>query len=424
MIGFLLKGLLRDRSRSLFPLLTVASGVALTVMLHGWLYGVLNSMLDVNAKFQTGHLKVMTLAYAEQEEQFPNDLACTGVESLLVELRNEFPDIVWTARIRFGGLLDVPDSTGETRAQGPAFGMAFDLFTATSPERRLLKLQQALVRGRLPHQANEILMSDEFARKLGVGIGETATLLSTTMYGSVAMHNFTVAGTVVFGISAMDRGAIIADISDVQRALDMENSAGEILGFLDTLQFEKERTEAVKMAFNQQHSDPDDDFSHTMLSLRDQNGLGELLDLIVMALSLVVGIFLFVMFIVLWNAGLMASLRRYGEIGVRLATGEDKGHLYRAMLLESFMLGLIGSALGTIVGLAISTYLQNHGLDFSSFSKNSSLFMDNVFRAQVTPGSYVIGFIPGLIATVLGTTFSGIGIYKRQTSQLFKELEV
>ena len=45
-------------------------------------------------------------------------------------------------------------------------------------------------------------------------------------------------------------------------------------------------------------------------------------------------------------------------------------------------------------------------------------------RARVTPRSYVIGFPPGLMASVLGTMFAGIGVYRRQTSQLFKELEV
>jgi putative ABC transport system permease protein len=32
--------------------------------------------------------------------------------------------------------------------------------------------------------------------------------------------------------------------------------------------------------------------------------------------------------------------------------------------------------------------------------------------------------MPGLIAPLLGTMAAGIGIYRRQTSQLFKELEV
>ena len=39
MIIFLLKGLIRDRSRSLFPFLTVVLGVTLTVFGHSWIKG-------------------------------------------------------------------------------------------------------------------------------------------------------------------------------------------------------------------------------------------------------------------------------------------------------------------------------------------------------------------------------------------------
>jgi putative ABC transport system permease protein len=46
-----------------------------------------------------------------------------------------------------------------------------------------------------------------------------------------------------------------------------------------------------------------------------------------------------------------------------------------------------------------------------------------VIRAEITGETYYIGFFPGLFSTVLGTALSGIGIYRRQTAQLFKELE-
>jgi putative ABC transport system permease protein len=52
------------------------------------------------------------------------------------------------------------------------------------------------------------------------------------------------------------------------------------------------------------------------------------------------------------------------------------------------------------------------------------MLISNILRARVTPLCYAIGFVPGLLATLLGTAVSGIGIYRRQTSQLFKELEV
>jgi putative ABC transport system permease protein len=55
--------------------------------------------------------------------------------------------------------------------------------------------------------------------------------------------------------------------------------------------------------------------------------------------------------------------------------------------------------------------------------KNSSMLMPSVARAYITPTAYWIGFIPGLFSMVLGNALSGIGIYKRNTATLFKELE-
>jgi putative ABC transport system permease protein len=93
------------------------------------------------------------------------------------------------------------------------------------------------------------------------------------------------------------------------------------------------------------------------------------------------------------------------------------------MILESMMIGILGSLVGTLLGVAISYELQDKGISIASMMKNASMMLSDVMRAQVTPTSFVIGFIPGLLATLLGTSISGIGIYQRQTSQLTKELE-
>jgi len=54
---------------------------------------------------------------------------------------------------------------------------------------------------------------------------------------------------------------------------------------------------------------------------------------------------------------------------------------------------------------------------------SSEMVLPNVFYAKVTSELYYIGFIPGVLATVLGTMLAGLAIYKREMSQLFKELE-
>jgi putative ABC transport system permease protein len=421
-IRFLLKGLLRDRSRSLFPVLIVAAGVALTVFLFCWLRGVEASLLRSTAHFGSGYLRVTTRAYAAEGDQAANDLALLGVDTLLEGLRSSYPDLAWTPRIGFGGLLDVPDAKGETRVQAPVAGMGVDLLSPGSPERAVLRIGASIVQGRAPARRGEIVISDELARRLDVRPGQVATLIGSTMNGSMALANFTVTGTVRFGVGPMDHGAMIADLADVQRTLDMTGGASQLVGFFRDDLYHERRADSVAARFNAAHRGGGA-YAPVMETLREASGLSDLLDYVSLVLNVLIGFFVFAMSIVLWNAGLMGSLRRYGEIGVRLAVGEDRGHIYRSMLAESVAIGLAGSLVGTALGLGVAWYLQVHGFNLRPFLKDSTMMIDDVLRARVTPAGAAIGFLPGLAATLLGTAISGIGIYRRQTSQLFKELE-
>jgi putative ABC transport system permease protein len=411
MIRFLLKGLLRDHSRSLFPLITVSVGVMLVVFLYCWLNGTKSEMIQTTAHYSTGHVRVMSRAYAQEAEQIPNDLALLDIDTLLMELKRGFPELIWTARIKFGGMIDIPDKNGETLKQAPVNGLAINLLSPASPEWKLLNIEKSLVKGNLPRKPEEILIGDEFADKLNVQPGQTATLITSTMYGSMAMKNFTIVGTIRFGITAMDRMAMIADLTDIQSVLDMQGGAGEIMGFFHDGIYHQERAETIAVLFNNRYEKPGDEFAPVMGTLYNQSGMGEYLNMIDLFSNIIITVFLLTMSIILWNAGLMGSLRRYGEIGVRLAIGEEKGHIYRSLL-------------GTLAGVGISYYLQVKGLDISYMMKNATMMISNIIRAKVTPSSFVIGFLPGLFATFLGSLISGIGIYQRQTSQLFKELEV
>jgi putative ABC transport system permease protein len=415
--------LLRDRSRSLFPTLTVIAGTALTVVMYSWIRGTEADIIRANANFNTGHVRVMTRAYTAEVDRTPNDLALLGAGELVGELEQRFEDFDWVSRIRFGGLLDIPDATGETRAQAPVTGLAIELIDESSIEREVLNLDNALVRGKLPTAPGEIVVSDELATRLELELGETATLISSTMYGSMATTNFTVVGTVEFGVTALDRGAILADLEDVRFALDMTDAAGEILGFLSSGIYDEERTAQAAAEFNAWIGDGGDEFSPVMGNLRAQSGLATTLDLAGAVSFALITIFVVVMSIVLWNAGLIGALRRYGEMGLRLALGEPKGHIYRTLILESITIGLIGSVIGTAIGIACAWYLQEKGINIEPFLKNASMMIFNIMRARVTTTSLFIGFVPGLLATILGTSISGLGIYRRQTSQLTKELE-
>ena len=422
MIRFLFKGIINDRSRSLLPIIVVAIGVMLSVVMYCWIRGIIGESLRLNASFTTGHLKVMTRAYLKDVDQMPNDLALMGVDNQLRVLKAAYPDLDWVKRIRFGGLIDFPDSNGETRAQGPVVGWALDLFSPQSKELARFNLEKSLVSGKLPAKPGQALISDLFAAKFHIKPGETFTLFGTTMDGGMAFKNLIVSGTVRFGSAPLDRGAIIADISDVQLALGMNDAAGEILAFFNSDRYDNEQAFRISSAFNQKYKSSKDEYAPVMISLREQSGMAEFIDYVDSIGSAMIIVFMIAMSIVLWNAGLLGGLRRYNEFGIRLAMGEDKDHIYKTLIYEAAFIGTIGSVLGTTFGLGIAWYLQTFGINISGIMKNSSLLMPSIARAEITSAAWYIGFIPGLISVVLGNALSGIGIYKRETAQLFKEL--
>jgi putative ABC transport system permease protein len=430
MIKFLLTGLLRDKSRSRLPIIVVSVGVMLTVFMHSYITGFMGDTIEMNARFSNGHIKAMTKGYADNMQQIPNDMALTDVNFLIEELRLTSGDMDWSPRIQFGGLIDAPDENGETRTQGPAFGIGIDMLTEGTPEPGRLNLRRSLIRGTMPAKPGEALLSEAFSKKLKVNPGDAVTLLGSTMYGSMTMYNFVVAGTVATGQEALDRGLIIADIEDVRIALNMEDAAGEVVGFFKSGFYDDNTALEIAARFNSRSTETPEtdradnsDYTPILRTLSQQGSMGTYVGMTKVWSLYISMVFVFAMSLVLWNAGLLGGLRRYGEVGLRLAIGEEKGHIYRTMIYESVMIGIAGSVTGTIIGLSFALILQTYGINIESMMEGSAMLLPTEIKARITPVDFWIGFIPGLLSTVIGTMLAGIGIYKRQTASLFKELE-
>ena len=484
MIRFLAKGLVRDRSRSLFPLLAIIITVTLVIFGIGFMEGAMNNFLQSTAVISSGHVKVVTKAYKKESNQLPNDLALFDIENIIQILIDMYPDYFWTPRITFGGLLDVPDKNGETKEQAPVFALGIDFFSEKSRQVEIWELEKCLISGRLPKDRDDALVSTKLAKQLGIGSGSSITLIGSTMDNAFTTYNFNVVGTFNLYKGQTDRQMMLVDISGARQALDMEDAASEILGYHNSLYYHDEEAVTIRKHFNITYSDSiaqilrneeskdilsymngwneintieksklpqqrsnalfdnqmydnseewgelsvEDPsiYTPTMVALRDDSQLATMVDFSTVALGVMAGIFLVIVMIVLWNMGLMNGLRRYGEIGLRLAIGESKGQVYRSMVNEAVLIGFVGTLIGTIFGISLTYYVQEFGIDYSEAINqlSTTMVMPNVFYAKVTPELYYIGFIPGVLATVLGTMLAGLAIYKREMSQLFKELEI
>ncbi len=431
MIRWILQGILRDKNRSLFPFLVVTAGVALVVFTVGFMEGIFMGMIDTTANLDTGHLRLVNKPFYDEEHLNPMDRALTAqVETRNWLKENSAPEINWSPRIRWGAIADVPDENGETKSQTPIIGMALNLLSPNSQELQRLALKDSLTEGRLPQGAKEILLGYELARTLDVGLDQTITLLGQTFDGGLATDNYTVVGFVRFGVFAMDKKMALIDLHDAQDSFYMEDTVTDWLGYLPSnvsyKEYEKIKVELqIRLEDLKLHPPADwaKDDTPIVLSVLDQRNLDNLTQVFQLVKKIFVGIIVLLMVLVLWNAGLLNGIHRYGELGLLLAMGQTHRKLVWMMGVEALSIGLLGSLAGSLIGGGVVYYLQEVGINMGDAFAQTGMMMNDVMRGRVTAESFLMGAGPGIIASVLGSLFASVALFQRSEANLFRELE-
>ncbi len=431
MIRWLIKGMLRDRTRSLFPFLVITVGVALVIVLVGFMDGVIMGMMDSTAHLDTGHLRVVNKPFYDEEHLNPMDRALGSQKETGDWLKkNSDPAIEWSPRIRWGAIMDVPDEQGETRSHTPVMGMALDLLSKDSTELKRLNLAESLTRGRMPDKRGEILVGYQLARTLELEINKSVTLIGQTFDGGIATDNFTVVGFVRFGIFAMDKKMALMDLADAQETFYLHDMVTDWLGYLPAHvsfheydEYRSRLESALKALIDIHPSGWARDDLPMAVSILDQRHIRPIAEKFLVVRKFIIGIFLFLMVVVLWNAGILNGIHRYGEMGIRLAMGETHSRLILSLVGESLVVGIVGSVAGCALGGACTYALQEVGLNMGDAFAQSGLMLSDVVRARLSVGGFVRGVIPGLTASVMGTLIAGLAIYNRSEANLFRELE-
>lgn len=431
MIRWILQGILRDKTRSLFPFLVVMAGVSLVIFFLGFMEGVFMGMIDFTAHLDTGHLRLVNKPFYDEEHLNPMDraLAAQKITGRWLE-ENTDPEIQWSPRIRWGALMDVPDENGETESQTPVTGIALDLLSADSSELDRLDLQQSLTQGRLPKGPKEMVVGYQLADTLGIELGQPVTLLGQSFDGGMAADNYTVVGFIRFGIFAMDKKMALIDLADAQDSFYMQDMVTDWLGFLPAhvsyTDYPKLK-DAIRSRLADLKKHPPEDWAKDddpiVLSILDQRNMAQMARTFGVVKKVIVGIFVFLMTLVLWNAGLQNGMHRYGEMGLRLAMGETHAALVASLAMEAFSIGVLGSLAGCLVGGGAVYYMQEVGVNMGDAFAQTGLMLSDVARGRVTPDSFIWGIVPGITASVLGSLIAGLAIFKRSEAELFRELE-
>ncbi|MEZ3115152.1 ABC transporter permease [Halobaculum sp. MBLA0147] len=202
-------------------------------------------------------------------------------------------------------------------------------------------------RGELPtNWRDSAVVSDEFAREYGLGVGDRITLVTTreTPAGEIESRDTYRVAAVLTPTSQFGVDEVFLPLSKLE---------AQRYDQVQVITESADRAEAVADDLDERFNGRKDELFILELSsiVRFIENLANSINLFLIALA---SISLVVAAVAIANTMLMAVIKRREEIGVLRAVGYQRGDVLRILLVESTMLGALGTAVGMAIALAVS----------------------------------------------------------------------
>jgi lipoprotein-releasing system permease protein len=257
-------------------------------------------------------------------------------------------------------------------------------------ENKMFKLSEKIKAGTfdplLSPNSEAILIGRGLAKKLNIQVGDRLNL--TTPQGNV--FNLKVVGIFAMGIGTYDDVNCYAHIATVQSMLQKDKRyITEIsINMLD-LDQATEFAQKIQKTFKYKT----EDFSTANATIAVGKAFRNILTATVSATLLLVAGF------GIYNILNMTILNKMKDIAILKATGFSSGDVMAIFMIQSIMIGFLGSIVGLIMGFGLSYWIASLPFDAGSVIDLKHL------PINFNPLFYVVGIIFGMLTTALAGYF-------------------
>jgi putative ABC transport system permease protein len=363
-----LRNIGRNSRRSILSVTATAIATMSMVALVAYVNGLSADMNKNVADLVTGHVQVRATDYERFEQLNPLHLRVQRYRDLLALLDAEPEVAAAVARLS----LPVGIFRGEENVGAQVMGVDI------ARERTFMQVDRIVASGRLPNAGmNEALVGRTLAKKLGAGLGDHITLLSSTMRRSSNALTVEIVGLAAFPVASMDGLRLILPLDRAIALARMDDSVTEVLvkakdeGRITAL---GRRVDAVLAEGGWEGLR-----ARTWYEANYMLSFMKLADIAYFVISIV---FFLLASTVLVNTTMMVVFERTREIGTVGALGMKGGEIVRMFLLEALALAVLGALAGVLLGLAIAVPLALVGIDMKSLVQGMSFEVSNIVFAK------------------------------------------
>lgn len=346
----------RNRRRTIITLSSIFFAVVLALFMRSMQEGMYATMIDNSVKMHAGYLQVQAPDYWKDK----------SVNKLL----EASPGLIGQVQGQPGvtGVIPRLESFALAAADDKSKGAAI-ICTDPEAENAMTNLQGRVTAGRyFSPEGNGLMVGEGLAAYLQIGVGDTLVLLGQGYHGTNAVGKFPVVallnlpnpqlgnslvylplqtGQELFGAYGMASSLVVAlqnyeQVAPVQAALKESLEAGEF----DILSWQEMQPELVQLI--------------------QADRAGGIITLGILYMVVAFGIF---------GTITMMTIERVKEFGVLVAVGMSKLRLAGMVLLETLMLGLLGTGIATLAGLPLLAWMRENPIQLTGDAAKAMLDM-------------------------------------------------
>ncbi len=333
----------RNRRRSLINVAAMGFGLAAIMFGQSMMRSLQYQLIEKATGSFTGHVRIERRDV--DELKFP-DKFMTDPEPAARLLAADPRVLAWGRRIHLTGLVSSP-----TMSLGA-------LICAVEPdkERLITDLATYIKEGHyLEPGTKGIVMGRKIAGRLDVRLGEKVVLMAQAADGSMGAEAFRLVGIQETGSESFDGQMVWIPLSGMQELLGRPGQANELAAKLKNIEQADDASADLDARLGPGNIGA---FSWKLID-KEIIGIQSFQDGI---LTVVLVIVFAIVALGILNTQLMSLFERVREFGVLMAMGARPSWIVRLLVVESALLGLVGTAFGLSVGGALISHFGRRGL--------------------------------------------------------------
>ncbi|MGZ3773484.1 MAG: ABC transporter permease [Pseudobdellovibrionaceae bacterium] len=391
------RNLFRNPRRTFASLCTVALGAAGLLIYQGFNTGVMNQYRENVIHGYYGYGQIFPQNYFDKVHEQPWKLWFENGEEIEKQIRSAkgvtevFPRVSFYSFIVKGGIT----------LGGKGEGII--------PERENAFFNQLnFIAGENLQTSDQIILGKGLAESIGAKVGDTVTVLTQTVNGQLNGADLLVSGIFFTGKKVIDDAFYRVHLKQAQQLLDTNR--------IEMFSLATTGVEAWPQIAQDIHS-ANPSLDAVPFEILDKNYYQNSVDFLNAQFSFIRSIILVIVAMGIFNVISVGLLERAGEMGALRANGETRSRLFKILVIENSLLGMLGGLAGCCVAVLIDKTLLVKGVPMPPAPGITRQFF--VFL-EILPQHYIQALLLPMTATVIASLWPTVKLLKRTIPELLR----